>query len=176
MVEKIIIIVEETTHEIDAKPINLVFNKSHCAIDYPDRFIIDAYKTLQHFDALEEIDDFTASFFKLVINDFPKKVNKENLKNSGMGYKHLIGLFSLSLKCFLENKKFTWRYPESYIHPCYQGNMADALVVFSDTGLFVKFVNAIKDGKFKDYLENGKDLRDYFTKVICCGYLSNFKK
>jgi hypothetical protein len=111
--------------------------------------MIDPEMTLSHFHEMREISPYVAGFFKVVVPDFPNDITIENIKNAAMGFQHLIGLFDLSLQMLLEKRKFGWRLPESYLHPKYQANLGDALIMFAKPELFVKFITDIKNSLLK---------------------------
>lgn len=140
--EKEKIIIDDTCHEIDLRRVNVIVNACFGEAIYPERIMIAAEDSLAHFDAMEEIDPFTAKFFKLVVPDFPYDVTKNKLKKCPSGFRHLVGLFSLSLDYLSKGIKFGWRYPESGLHPKYQGNLADALIIFSDPIFLRKFLES----------------------------------
>lgn len=166
------IVIDKSTHELEVQPYTLIFNSTNSEISYPERIVISPDVTLKYFEEKEEVNIYEECFFRLVITDFDLNFDKENLKSANMGVKHLIGLISLTLKYILENKKFMWKLPESFIHPKYQGNLADLMIVLNNSQLFIKFIENIKNGN----LINCQDVHDKFFKVICCGNLKNFVK
>lgn len=136
-------------HTIETKPITLVFNSSHEESAYCDRIMITPEMTLEHYRSMKEIDPYTARFFKIVVPDF-EDVSKERIDECSMAFKHIVGLFSLSLSLLLKNVKFGWKYPESYLHPKYQGNIADALIAFSDKEKFIRIITEVKENLLRD--------------------------
>jgi hypothetical protein len=138
--EKEKVIFDDTEHEIEVKPVTLVFNKSFGESKYLERTMITPEMTLEHFNSLEEIDHYTAKFFKFVIDDFPYEVNKENLSKCQMGFRHLIGLFSLTIMFMIKGTKFGWKYPETGLHPKYQANIADAMIILSNPSFLKDFI------------------------------------
>lgn len=169
------IIADNTVLSIDVKPITLVFNRDHLNIKYPDRFMISCFETLKYLDSVDEIDKYSACLFKLVAPSFSDKVDKKTLQISGTGYKHIIGLIGLTLVCIKENKKFGWSYPENYLHPSLQANLADLQIIITNQKLFLKFIQCVNDGKFDIYIEkDGGNLSEYFFNVICNQYLKTF--
>lgn len=169
------IIVEGSCKDISVKPITLIFNKDHCKVQYPERFMIDCTASVQYFEEINKIDKYTASLFKLTVPDYNKEVSKDTIKYEGTGYRHLIGLYSLTLKLISENKKFGWSYPESFLHPSIQLNVADVGMIISNHNLFEKFIKCVNSGKFDNYLKkDGGNLREYFFNVVCNQYLKCF--
>ena len=140
------------TDEVKLKlaPITLLYSQAYKNTFYPDRFMIDPEMTITHFNQLHEISPFAAAFFKIAVPDYPEAITLDSLKGAAPGFKHLIGLFELSLQFMLQRKKFGWKHPETYLHPKYQANLADALIAFSDPKQFVTIITEIK----KALLEN----------------------
>lgn len=143
------IYIGKEAHVIETKPITLVFNTAFESSFYPDRLMIDPEMTLAHFRGIEEISPYVAGFFKMVVPDFPNDIVIDNLRDAALGFQHLIGLFDLSLNMLLEKRQFGWRFPETYLHPKYQANLADALITFSEPERFVKFITGVKQSLLK---------------------------
>lgn len=172
-VEKII--ADNTVLDIDVKPITIVFNRDHLNIKYPERLMISCFETLKYFEQIDEIDKYSACLFKIVVPFFKDKVDKKTLLKSGSGYRHLIGLIGLTLSCIKENKKFGWSYPENYLHPSLQANLADLQIIIAQQNLFSKFIQCVNDGKFDIYIEkDGGNLSEYFFNIVCNQYLKTF--
>lgn len=138
------VIFDNTEHSIEVKPITLVFNNCFEESVYLERTMITPEMTLEHFGSLKEIDPFTANFFMVVVPDFPLEITKENLDGCLIGFRHLIGLFSLTVLFIANNIKFGWKYPETGIHPRYQGNIAEAMIIISNPKLLQDFVKEFK--------------------------------
>jgi hypothetical protein len=136
-----------TEHQIEPAPITMIFNTTHGESFYPDRMMIDPTMTLEHFNGMTEINPYTEAFFKLVVPDFDKPVTIEAMKRAAMGFRHLIGLFDLSLHLLLLKKAFGWKYPEAYIHPKYQANLGDALILFGMPDKFEAFIRKAQRGE-----------------------------
>lgn len=140
------------SHNIEVKPVTLIFNNTHGESEYPERVMITPEMTLDHFKSLQEINPYVACFFKLVMSDYKFRITKNQLEKSSMGCKHLIGLFSLSIQMILEGKKFGWKYPETGLHPRNQMKLADALILLSNTNSLVKFIRDIERGYYDEYI------------------------
>jgi hypothetical protein len=142
-IEKIIVGEDEVSVEV--KPITLIFNHCFRESAYPERTMITPEMSLDYFRGMEEIDPFTARFFSIVIPDFPLPIDKKNLEKCQVGFQQVVGMMGLSLNLLLQKKKFGWKYPESNLHPKYQLNLAEALMVFSNPNLFIKTIEEIKE-------------------------------
>lgn len=134
-------------HELERAPINLVFNTTHGESFYPDRFMIDPTATIEHFNSMKEINPYTAAFFKLVVPDFDKPITIAVMQQAALGFRHVVGLFDLSLNMLLLKKPFGWKHPEAYIHPKYQGNLVDALILFVKPHKFEAFIRKTQRGE-----------------------------
>ena len=161
------VIFDNDEHSITVKPVTLIFNNTYGESVYPERVMIDSNMTLDHFKTLQEIDPYTAAFFKFVVDDYPHPVMKSFLEKSAIGCRHLIGLFSLSLELLSQQKKFGWKYPEANLHPRQQLNLADALIVFGQPERFVKLVKYVQAGFFDQYQMCAKESwRDEAFRVM----------
>ena len=150
------------SHNIEVKPVTLVFNNTHGESEYPERVMISPEMTLEHFRNMQEINPYVACFFKLVMSDYKFRITKSQLEKSSMGCRHLIGLFSLSIQMILEGKKFGWKYPETGLHPRNQLKLADALILLSNKNSLIKFTRDIERGYYDEYilgLEGDEDLQ-----------------
>ena len=136
--------------QIEVKPATLIFNKSQKDIKYPDRVVIDPQSSLAHFDSIKEIDKYTASLFSIVYPDYSSPILKSYLNDSSIGHRHIIGLFSLTIQLITQSKKFVWRYPETYVHPAYQGNIADVMIILGNEQTLIDFVKAVDKGLYDE--------------------------
>lgn len=140
------IFVGKDEHQIPVAPVTVVFNSAHYSTHYPERVMITPEIALEYFGTLAEIDPYTAGLFKRVVTDYPHDVTLENLKTAPDGFRQLIGLFALSLQYLAAKKKFGWKYPEAQLHPRYQGNLADVLIMFNMPEQFIRFIQEIRNG------------------------------
>lgn len=130
---------------VEVKPITLIFNQCFGESIYPERTMITPEMSLEYFRKMEEIDPFTAKFFSIVIPDFYLPIDKKSLEKCQVGFQQVVGMMGLSLNLLLQKKKFGWKYPEANLHPKYQLNLAEALIVFSNPNLFIKTIEEIKE-------------------------------
>jgi len=135
---------------IEIRPVTVVFNASQRDILYDERVPITPEMTLKHFDEMDSIDPYSAVLFRIVVNDYHYPVTKKNTQ--WLAAKHLIGLFSLNFKLMLEGKKVVWKYPESFLHPRYQGNIAEVMILMANTELFTKFIRSVQKGYFDEFV------------------------
>lgn len=135
---------DDTKHELELAPINLVFNTTTGDSYYPNRLMIDITMTIDHFNRMTDINPYTAAFFKLVVPDFPHPITMDVMKRTALGFRHLIGLFDLSLNTLLIKKPFGWKYPETGLHPKYQLNLAEALILFGLPAKFEAFIRNVQ--------------------------------
>jgi len=139
-----------TKTSIEVRPVTVVFNASQRDIIYDERISITPEMTLKHFDELDSIDPYSAVLFRVVVHDYPYPITKNNTQ--WMAAKHLIGLFSLNFKFMIEGKKVVWKYPESFLHPKYQGNIAEVMILMADIEKFAKLIRCVQKGYFDDFL------------------------
>ncbi len=137
------IFVDQQAHEIEVKKLTLIFNEK-AAIYYPDRVMIDPEMTLQKFKELTELNVFQIELFKLVAPDVTP-VALLNLRAGHIGFQHLMGLISCSLELMLLKKQFGWRWPETYLHPKYHGNLADLMLLLSSPEEFISFIRRCQE-------------------------------
>lgn len=165
------IICSGTEHTIEVRPVTVLFNAAQKDIMYLDRVSITPEMTLKHFNQINDIDSFTAILFRIVVNDYASPVTKKQIQGSVLAFKHLIGLFSLSLKLMVEGKKVVWQYPESFLHPKYQGNIADVMILLGDTDKFVHLIRCVQRGYFDDFILGQEGQGSFVLKRL--GQLTN---
>lgn len=103
--------------------------------------------TLSYFNGLTEIGPYTEALFHQVVPDFNKPVTLANMRLAHVGFQHLIGLLELSFNYTCAGLKFGWKYPETYLHPRYQANLADVVILLSDLPKLREFILRIKKEK-----------------------------
>lgn len=130
--------------KIQVAPITLVYSQAYQNMFYPERVMIDADMSIKHFNQMRDVSPFAAAFFKIVVPDYPDALTIDNLKGAPPGFQHVLGLLDLSLQFILHRKKFGWRYPETYLHPKYQANLADAMLALSNPQKFVAIITDVK--------------------------------
>ena len=141
------VIFDETAHQIKLRRLVLVFN-SQCASHYPARLMLTPELTLSYFNELkQEIGPYTEALFRMVVPDFNQPITLENICKAHIGFQHLTGLLELSFNYTCQQLKFGWKYPETYLHPRYQGNLADIALLLSDLPKLREFILRIKKEK-----------------------------
>ena len=101
--------------------------------------------TLKYFVELNEIGPYTQELFLQVVkDDFRQPVTIENMRKAHVGFQHLTGLLELSFNYTCTGLKFGWKYPETYLHPKYQGNLADIALILSDHKTLREFILRVK--------------------------------
>lgn len=158
--------VGEDSLTIELKPVTVVFNSGQKEVEYPDRVPLTPEVTMSHFERMSEIDPYTACLFRIVVHDYAYPVTKDNINKSVSAFKHLVGLFSLSLFLMVEGKKFVWKYPEYCLHPRYQGNIADAMILMSDQEHFIRFIRSVQKGYFDPFILAAEEEGDKIIKHI----------
>lgn len=139
------VFVDAEPHKIQTKPVTLVFNSS-CATFYPDRIMIDPEMTLDKFRHLRELDPFQIGLFRKIIPD-AEPITLTSLRAGHVGFQHVMGLVACTLELILLKKPFGWKWPETYLHPKYQGNLADAMILLGSPDKFVAFIRECQEGR-----------------------------
>ena len=134
----------DSEHELDLKSVNLVYNQSFQESSYPERVMITPQMTVEWYSNLKDFDEYTSKFFKFVVADFPYEVTKENVDKCPSCFKHLIGLFSMTFFLLKRNVKFGWKYPEGNLHPKYQAQLADVIVLLTQEDFLKEFFEKAK--------------------------------
>ena len=116
--------------EIEVRPITLIFKAPNVMHDVqtPSRIMINSLMTLDHVRTARVLHHKTEELFKIVFPDYHRQVTLENIRQDGSGMQHVLGLVNLSLTLVESGTAIGWRYPESYLHPAAQCNLADVLI------------------------------------------------
>ena len=125
-------------HQIEAKRATLVFNSDGSRIDYPERVMITPEMSLNHYRQLDEIDCGTASLVEMVVG---RRLSKTDLDGCDDGFQQVAGLLALTVRLLAHRHKVGWRYPETGLHPKYQGNLADVMLLLTDSQRLIQFVS-----------------------------------
>lgn len=113
------IFIDKDPHDIEVEPITLIVKGGEVAdIDTPSRLMIEPEMTLHHAGKVQQLHPRTEELVKIV---FP------NGEVASRGYLHVVGLIDLSLKFIDMGVPFGWRYPETYLYPKEQCQLADVL-------------------------------------------------
>lgn len=116
--------------EIEVAPITLIVKAPSVIHDVQsdERVFIDCYTTVRHAEESPDAHPMTERLFKIVFPEYTLPVLPSNMRREGMGAKHVFGLIDLSLRHIDAGTKIGWRYPESYLHPKCQCDLADVLI------------------------------------------------
>jgi hypothetical protein len=131
--------------EIEVKPITLVVKAPNIMQDIqtPGRFMIDSTMTLEHVrfihDKAQPLHPLTQKLFLVVFPDYEQRlagapITPAMLALEGSGAQHVAGLIDMSLILIDRGVPIGWRYPESYLHPAAQCNLADVLIALMKYG------------------------------------------
>jgi hypothetical protein len=116
------------THEIEVKRITLICHHDQTGDVEPlDRLVLDPEATLYHADRLSPGGRHTKTDALIA------RVFKQQLPPvTSLAYRHVLGLVDLSLKLLDMNVPIAWRYPETYLHPAAQVELADILIELTE--------------------------------------------
>lgn len=104
--------------------------------------MLDPETTVSRFSQLQNITVLHKHLFNIVVPDM-QPVTLDGLRAGHIGFKHLMGLIACSLELILLRKPFGWKWPETYLHPKYQGNLADLLLLLSSPKDFAALVTKL---------------------------------
>ncbi len=132
--------IADDEHEIEVKPITMIFHNGDlpAEIEYPERFAITPEMTIYHADRVQKLHEEFPTFWREV--HVQRRLDKEpqcgpipdEIRKLGMGHRHLMGLFDLSLKLTDQGVPLVWKYPETYLHPSFQAALADVVILLAD--------------------------------------------
>lgn len=128
-----IIKVGEESHEIEVRPITLIYTSPdlHERLSYPSRIPLGTEETEYHISRVQKFHPTTAQMVAHVfgIKDV-NQVNPDWCRQAGSGIRHIAGLLDLSLKMCQMGVPFVWIHPESFLHPKAQCQLGDILLWF----------------------------------------------
>lgn len=133
--------------------LTLVFNQTHGESKYPGRFVIDEAASLSHFEECDEISDAAGAMLLAIVTDFEGDTTKASLRECQPAFRRLAGMLDLSARLIIAGVPFVLKYPESGLHPRYQGNIADVLIAFGDApslkSLFDRHLPVVRERRAK---------------------------
>jgi hypothetical protein len=132
------IIVNAEPHQIEPKRATLVFNSDGSRIDYPERVMITPEMSLNHYQELDEIDCVTAALVEMVLG---RRLSKADLDGCDNGFQRVAGLMALTVRLLAHRHQVGWKCPETGLHPKYQGNLADVMLLLTDSQRLIQFVS-----------------------------------
>ena len=130
-------------HSIDPQRVTVVFNSSPFEIKYRERLMITHEMSIREFQSLKEIGRVAESLFRMIVHDWQGAVTLDVLRKCGHGIQGVMGLVSLSSKLSLIGVPFGWSYPETGLHPRYQGNLADVAILISSSREFLSYCTEV---------------------------------
>jgi len=113
-------------------PVTIVCHNGPEDVSIPGHVGIDAEVALYHAERVRVLHDLTRPFFAIVFPDAPKSLfNVTTRGQHGTGYRHLLGRVDMTLKFIDAGCAFFWRYPEAFLHPSAQRDLADLVLALS---------------------------------------------
>lgn len=110
-------------HELEVKPITLIVKDGDMNGEVEpvsDRIVITADMTVHHAQLCKQWHTDTQAWVNYL--------KPEASVATDTAARHLQGLVDLSLKFRDMGKQFMWRYPETYLHPKVQCQLADFMI------------------------------------------------
>lgn len=132
--------IDKDEHTLETKPLTVICHRDEMKITPLDEdvVLIDPTETVKVADALSDSDwtqlRILPQFVELWKLVFTKDDLPANLKNEGLGYRHVVGLILLLCETVVANKRPYVRFPESYLHPSAQLGLADLFIRLSTGG------------------------------------------
>jgi hypothetical protein len=133
------IIANKQEHEIDVRPITLLFHRGDINIQCPDRFEINPEITVstansltaQEYGAFLANETFKAHAEKILGFKLPEHAD---LATSTLGVRHVVGMLMLLGVCFHKKVAPFVRFPETYLHPAQQVELGDLFAKLAAPG------------------------------------------
>lgn len=120
-------------HGVETRPLTLIFHHGMMAISAPERVEINPTTTLQAAKEINETEyaalvaDGLEYFFRRVFPGETLPGSSYALKDSILGVQHVIGMLILIREAVRFGRKPFIKFPETYLHPRHQANLADLL-------------------------------------------------
>ena len=149
------ILVGDEKHEIEVKPITLIYKSPglHQRLSYPGRLEIDTEATIYHMERVKVFHEHTPRMVAYVFEKSEvEQVTPDWCRQSGTGVMHCAGLIDLTLKMSEKNIPIVWIHPESFLHPRAQCQLADILV---ELGANPPETKAKKEDRIADEIAEG---------------------
>ena len=122
-------------HQFESKPITILTGQQLEAgmhLTYPHRQVISVEDGFRHIEDLAFFQEDTERYFRVVVKDYPKgkEFTPETMKREGTGFKGLVGTIDFITILRKKGVPFVWRFPEAFLHPKYQCELADLLILW----------------------------------------------
>lgn len=122
-------------HQIETKPITIITGQQLEAgmhLTYPKRQVVSVNDGFEHIDKITEFQEDTERYFRVVVKDYPegKEFTPEAMKREGTGFKGLVGTIDFITILRKKGVQFVWRFPEAFLHPKYQVELADLIILW----------------------------------------------
>ncbi len=125
-----VISVGNDVHEIELRPITLIFKDPALAqdIEYASRISLDYDVCTYHMERVQKFHRLTPVLIKMVFTDYEKEITPGNCREEGRGFQHISGLLDMTLKFRDQGVPIVWVHPESHIHPKHEAQLADVII------------------------------------------------
>tara|TARA_Y100000034_G_scaffold130495_1_gene189096 strand:+ start:3218 stop:3643 length:426 start_codon:yes stop_codon:yes gene_type:complete len=127
---KEIIGIGDDVHEIEVRPLTLLFKSPNLTqdVEYAERIPLDYEVCTYHMDRVQKFHALTPILVKMVFVDYDKEITPGNCRDEGRGFQHIAGLMDMTLKFMDKGVPIAWVHPESHIHPKHQCQLGDVAV------------------------------------------------
>jgi hypothetical protein len=139
MATQLTMYVGDEKFEVEARQLNIVCQSPESAVGPPIRYencvVLSCQETLYHAERLQKPHAQFREVWEYFMHGVngPSKIDPtpDNIRQGGMGGKHLMGLFDMTLKLQDKGVTVVWRTPESFLHPGWQVGLGDVAIYFS---------------------------------------------
>ena len=140
MTERITVTINGEPHEVEAKPLTLLFHNGPESVEVSDSVTVDPIATVRYADNLSNSeyaalasDPTFRRLFALVWGDVLPPATRRLLRASNLGIRHTVGMICIiaSARFHVPHRRIFLRLPESYLHPKQQVGLADLLIVLT---------------------------------------------
>lgn len=131
MNDKVTVLVNGVPQEIDAKQFTVLCHQGGMELEVPSHVTIDAEATLARFRQLT-VEEWSTLLAEPCIKWFLDKVIGPTRSNSSTDVRHVVGMIVLIHEAMAQGKQPFIKYPETYLHPKSQSELAQVLVGISN--------------------------------------------
>ena len=134
-----IIAVGDDVHEIETRPITLICKSPEVSqdVEYANRLKLDFEACIYHVERTKTYHNLTPQLVAKVFEQLNQDdVTPDNVRNQGIGIKHVAGRVDMTLK-YMDmgvdmGVPIAWVYPEAGLHPKAQCELGDLAIFFAN--------------------------------------------
>jgi len=128
--ETVKIHIGDSVHEIETKPITLVFRSPDLTeqTSYEGCLKLEPDHCLYHMERTLSFDPRTPELVAIVFKVDPDKVTPRWVKTQDRAVQHVAGRIDMTLKLMDKGIRVVWACPEAYLHPRHQCELGDVVI------------------------------------------------